>query len=99
MWGEVIDETRRTYGRLTVVERAENTPAGKAKWRCRCACGRECIVIGSHLRNGNTASCGCWKKEKARAPKRLNQLWAGYAQTFPDRRQRVISDCVEDFQK
>lgn len=34
-------------------------------WHCKCDCGNECDVIGSHLISGHTKSCGCYQKEKA----------------------------------
>lgn len=34
-------------------------------WHCKCDCGNECNVIGSHLISGHTKSCGCYQKEKA----------------------------------
>ena len=61
-----IDLTDMTFGYLTVIERAENSNAGKARWRCRCKCGRETVVVGSHLRNGSVVSCGCFSAENAR---------------------------------
>ena len=30
-----------------------------SKWLCRCDCGNEKIIFGSHLKNGTTKSCGC----------------------------------------
>ena len=30
-----------------------------------CDCGNEVVVLGIHLNNGHTTSCGCWKKESA----------------------------------
>ena len=59
------NEIGNTYGYLTVVERAENTKDGKARWRCKCKCGNEVDVIGKHLRSGNTKSCGCYQRERA----------------------------------
>lgn len=35
-------------------------------WLCRCRCGKEVVVWGPLLRNGNTKSCGCRKVEVAR---------------------------------
>lgn len=61
----VVDETGNTYGYLTVIERAENSKDGRARWKCRCKCGNEVIVLGKHLRSGNTKSCGCYQKERA----------------------------------
>ena len=57
------NEIGNTYGYLTVIERAENTKEGRAQWRCQCKCGNTVIVLGKHLRSGNTKSCGCYKKE------------------------------------
>ena len=57
--GKVIDETGNKYGILTVLKRVPNDKHGKAKWLCRCECGKEIEVLGSSLRKGNTKSCGC----------------------------------------
>ena len=59
------NEIGNTYGYLTVIERAENTKDGRAMWKCRCKCGNETIVLGKHLRSGNTKSCGCYQRERA----------------------------------
>lgn len=53
------DETGKTYGALTVIERAGSNEHGKALWKCRCQCGKEIVVDGTSLRTGNTTSCGC----------------------------------------
>lgn len=63
---KLIDLTGKTFGRLTVIERAESTKHGAARWRCKCDCGNEKIVIGDELRKGNTKSCGCYAKETAK---------------------------------
>jgi len=70
----LIDLTGQRFGRLTVLERAENYKqyldcgwyTTKATWLCRCDCGTECIVIGANLRRGSTRSCGCLRSEKLR---------------------------------
>ena len=54
------DLTGRRFGTLTVIG-PEASRAGIALWRCRCDCGEERIVQGSHLRSGHTRSCGKWK--------------------------------------
>ncbi len=59
---QAIDHTGQRFGRLTVIRRAPNNPedrAGRARWVCRCDCGRMTVIIGSSLRNGTTRSCGC----------------------------------------
>lgn len=61
----VKNEIGNTYGYLTVISRAENNKEGRARWLCKCKCGNEVIVLGKHLRSGNTKSCGCYQKERA----------------------------------
>lgn len=63
---KVKDLTECSFGRLTVLERAENSKQGQAQWRCRCSCGKEIIALGSNLRRGKTFSCGCYRDEKAK---------------------------------
>ena len=60
----VKNEIGNTYGYLTVIERAPNNSEGRAMWKCRCKCGKEVVVLGKHLRSGNTKSCGCYQKER-----------------------------------
>jgi len=58
------DLTGQVFGRLTVTERGEDK-WHSARWLCKCACGTERIVQGSHLNNGTTKSCGCFHKEQS----------------------------------
>lgn len=63
------DLTGRVFGRLTVIEQAEDyiKPNGEhyAKWKCRCSCDNQTIidVMQSQLRSGKTVSCGCLHRE------------------------------------
>lgn len=63
MWEHGIPDSK-----LAVIEQAEPhiTKSGIKQicWRCKCLCGKEIIVKGNSLRNGNTKSCGCLKKEQ-----------------------------------
>lgn len=61
--GKIIDETGHRYGRLTVQYLNKGTPA---TWHCVCDCGNEIDVQGGWLRSGNTKSCGCLQKDRAR---------------------------------
>jgi hypothetical protein len=67
----VLDLIGRRFGRLVVLSRAEhNEPAsGSAMWVCACDCGSTCEVSSSSLNRprGNTSSCGCKKRQTARA--------------------------------
>lgn len=47
------------FGRLTVLERAENDKFNKTRWLCQCDCGQQKIINGSSLIRGLTTSCGC----------------------------------------
>jgi hypothetical protein len=55
----VIDLTGLRFGQLFVLGEAERKPNKGIKWLCRCECGNERAILGSHLRNGHTRSCGC----------------------------------------
>ena len=59
------DLTGMKFGRLTVIERAENSNTGKTRWKCKCECGKETISHTSSLTSGRTKSCGCLSHEKA----------------------------------
>lgn len=62
-----IDMVGKKYGRLTVIERADDyvcNSGNEAQWLCECECGNKVKVIGSHLRSGVTKSCGCLRREK-----------------------------------
>lgn len=60
-----IDLASQRFGRLTVIERAENSNAGQAKWLCKCDCGNHKVVAGYQLRGGYIQSCGCLQRDRA----------------------------------
>jgi hypothetical protein len=51
------------FGRLVVTERAASSRQGKAKWKCRCDCGKDKIILADSLKSGRTQSCGCLHRE------------------------------------
>ena len=63
--GLLIDITGKKFGRLLAIGRIENDGRGESRWLCKCDCGNESVVLGSHLRSGRTVSCGCYSKEVA----------------------------------
>ena len=67
--GKLIDLTGQRFGRLTVIERAEDyvSPKGKRhpRWLCHCDCGNTVSVYGEFLRDGRIKSCGCLMREIA----------------------------------
>jgi hypothetical protein len=62
---QAINMKGKSFNYLKVIERARNTKSGEAAWVCECKCGTRKIIAGSKLRNGETKSCGCMKKELA----------------------------------
>lgn len=55
----MIDLTGKKFGRLTVTSLHSKNKYHTLKWNCVCECGKEVIVFGFCLKNGNTKSCGC----------------------------------------
>jgi len=64
---KALDLTGQMFGRL-IVEQRDGKQNGHRIWRCRCTCTAATVVYipVSHLRSGNTTSCGCVKREGAR---------------------------------
>lgn len=77
------------FGRLTVVDLADDyvDPRGRhrKRYKCVCDCGNEKIIIGESLSRGLTLSCGCLQKERASDSRtthgltnsRLYHVWCG----------------------
>jgi hypothetical protein len=61
--GKKLQLAGQRFDRLLVIEEVGKNRFGKFLWRCLCDCGKETIVIGSHLVNGLTRSCGCLNAE------------------------------------
>lgn len=59
---KLIDLSGQKFGRLLVLERAENH-GRETYWKCRCDCGNIKEINGAKLKNGHTKSCGCLSKE------------------------------------
>lgn len=55
---KLIDLTGQRFGRLVVLERAENKN-GRVRWKCKCDCGNEITTSSGCLRSGDSQSCGC----------------------------------------
>ena len=70
---QVINETGKIYGELTVLQRA-NSKNGKAAWLCQCSCGNQIVVRGDSLRSGYNISCGCKAAERMKKVGQNNAL-------------------------
>ena len=62
---KILDLIGQRFGRLTVVERAENK-GKQTRYLCRCDCGKENIFYTTNLTRGLSTSCGCLRKEKSK---------------------------------
>jgi len=60
---KLIDLTGQRFGRLVVLERAENAKDGSICWKCKCDCGKIIVTRANSLRMNRTKSCGCLQKE------------------------------------
>lgn len=49
----------KQFGKLTVTGEHSKTRNGHKRFACICECGNTCNILGTHLRQGNTKSCGC----------------------------------------
>ena len=58
-----IDLTNKKFGHLTVLS-PYGSRNGSFYWNCICNCGVLKVINGSHLRSGNTSSCGCQRSSK-----------------------------------
>lgn len=74
----------KSFGKLTVLSFSHfhQTRNHMSVWNCLCICKKECKVAIAELRNGDTVSCGCFRKEIVRPMKHglmehpLYQVWA-----------------------
>jgi hypothetical protein len=62
-----IDLKEQRFGRLRVIRRKPLSSGHGVLWVCRCDCGRRVAVLSFDLRAGKTRSCGCLRREVARA--------------------------------
>ena len=108
----VIDLTGQKFGRLTVLERAENNKWGQPQWLCKCDCGNEVVVKGSNLKSGHTTSCGCGsciKTTHGMSQTPIHNTWRKikdrcynpnnpYFYLYGGRGIRVFEEWINDFQ-
>lgn len=57
-----IDLTGKRFGRLIVLGDPKPGKRGTV-WKCLCDCGTICYKVSRDLMNGNTSSCGCYKRD------------------------------------
>ena len=92
-----LELTGQRYGRLTVLEPAENIGTRTA-WLCRCDCGREIVAKTIHLRNGHVKSCGAECPLRKRAAKKKAVRKPGEKQGGVYSLTYIDGTCVEMLQ-
>lgn len=65
-----LDLTGKKFARLTVTSFAY-VKNKRTYWNCVCDCGKEIILMGKNLTNGNTKSCGCINHNQGQMRKNL----------------------------
>lgn len=55
------------FGRLVIVKAASIGSSRKRRWRCLCDCGQKVTVREADMKSGLTTSCGCQRRDSARA--------------------------------
>ncbi len=64
--GKFKDLTGQHFGKLTVLNRANNSSDDRVQWLCKCECGNKKVVKAAYLISGDTKSCGCIQLETER---------------------------------
>lgn len=60
---KLFDLTGQRFGRLVVIQRAENR--GRATvWQCKCDCGKTVEIRSAELIRGRAKSCGCLRRDR-----------------------------------
>lgn len=73
-----IDHSGGRFGRLLVIDTAPVSHK-PVRWRCRCDCGNEKIVVAGELTRGRVRSCGCLQRETlARANRKHGHVGSGH---------------------
>jgi hypothetical protein len=99
--GNWKDLSGQRFGRLVVIECAGSSKKSnyQSLWKCKCDCGNTAIVGRVQLKQGDTKSCGCLRKELASENNSIRPYEALYNKlvTRCNRLGREISLTYEQF--
>lgn len=90
-----VDETGNKYGNLFVLSPLKTIGIRGVMWKCRCDCGKECIIYGGHLRRGTRKSCGC--RHEVNIEKTGCKILYGITKRKCDVKNRIFSLTLEEF--
>ena len=95
------DLTGRKFGKLRVVERAENyiSPKGSisSQWLCECECGNRKVIRQCDLVNRRTVSCGCYCKKNNSRPNDY-EIQEDYVIMYTNQGDMFLID-LDDFER
>ena len=95
----MINISGQRFNKLIALYPLEERLNNVIVWHCKCDCGDECDVRGTHLRAGTVQSCGCYNKEQVsiRSKADLLNKQFGYLTVIKDtgerRNKRVVWLC------
>jgi hypothetical protein len=95
----IKDLLHKKFGRLFVLEYSHSQ--GGSYWKCKCDCGNQVVVRGSHLGQNAIQSCGCLQMDNRRK-RRKNIAGNKYGKllvlepAFPDGVRRTYWKCKCD---
>lgn len=93
----MIDYTGMRSGRLVVIGFDHKTKTNHVYVKCKCDCGKECVVRASCIKRGTTKSCGCYAHDRnvEHSTKhngfgtRLYNIWSGMKRRCYDPRTQA----------
>jgi len=87
------DISNQKFGKLTALNCYSISRYGKnvTVWNCNCDCGKQTAVPGTMLRNGNTRSCGCYKREIAKSKASLPEGVASFNRLYDKYKRGAIN--------
>jgi hypothetical protein len=68
------DLTNKKFSRLVAKNYVGKNRFGASMWFCECDCGGSTIATIGNLKNGNTNSCGCYKRDMTSKAQLINLL-------------------------
>ena len=75
------------FGRLQVIDFAY-IKKYRTYWNCQCECGKQVVVMGKYLTNGDTKSCGCLNNDTRSINGKKNKKHNNY-ETLDDGHTKV----------
>lgn len=102
--GKFQDLTGQKFGKLTVIERAENDKQNRVRWLCQCECGNLHITQATSLKRGACRSCGCeagftiYNQRRKEQYKNIYDLSGEYGVGYTAKGEKFYFD-LEDYDK